>query len=89
MCALYLQPSDAIFLTLMHKIKVFPFPGVPEEHVGTAAQLDPWLAEFACVAFSESMRVCFLLDRAAEIFVVTSCGKNKKTFFYLSGNSCF
>lgn len=58
----YRQSSDAdgVLLTLMHQIKVHPFPGVPEKHIGAAAQLDPWLAEFVCIAFSESIRGLFL-----------------------------
>lgn len=59
----------------MREIKVHPFPGVSEKHISAAAQLDPWLSLFALL--SESMWVCFLLDHAAEIFVVTSCGQKR------------
>lgn len=50
---------------MIHQIKVHPFPAVPEEHIGAAAQLDPWLADFALLSVN-SGRGCFLLDHAVE-----------------------
>lgn len=59
----------------MHEIEVHPFPGVSEKHISAASQLDPWLSLSALL--SESTWVCFLLDHAAEIFVVTSCEQER------------